>query len=136
MKILTDPTSGFEEAQQAAEKFAYLDDFDFDKPAETWWKMEEDEPRELDPRIAKLTDPTVAAAILTALDRDLARFIDTEAIEDSDREIAENTFLDALAEIGDRRIATAVERRYKQAKRVRLRHRLHILPTGWAITDR
>lgn len=123
MKILTDPNSGFEEARQAADKFTHLDEYD-DEPAETYWQMEQDEPQNLDPRIAKLTNPTVAEAILTALDRDLARFIGPEAFEDSDRERVENTFLDALADMGDRRIATALERRYKQAKHVRMRHRL------------
>jgi hypothetical protein len=96
MKVLTDPASSFPARREAASNLGNLG-YEGKKPIAA---------------AAKFTNPTVAEAILAALDRDTG-------IE----EYEERSYIDVLARLGDRRIVTEVARRAGAANTLCLRRK-------------
>lgn len=98
------------------------------------------EPREgPNPAVAKFKEPTVAEAILTALDRDLKAHdaADRDDWHDYKRREIEAAYVQALVELQDRRIAAPLVRRAANAETIRLRRQFalaaHRLGDGAAI---
>jgi hypothetical protein len=120
MKVLTDPKARPEAWQEAAVNLARLD-----KPVRPLSTMVAPvvigrvSPRaKPNPAIAKFRNPTVAEAILAAMDRDLkahdARKRDH--LYEYERSHIERTYAGALAELGDRRVVLLAVERWRRAK--------------------
>jgi hypothetical protein len=135
MKVLTDPKTNFEAKREAAENLATLND---DRRLQTTiyptviGAAPPPEPKQLHKKFSK---PTVAEAILDAMDADLAVHDTTPAKDagyhDYERRGIEGTYLSALVELGDKRIAPELARRAAAAPKLRARrqwaHAAHFL---------
>src|SRR5262249_40662453 len=106
----TDPRTGFAAKREAATKLA--------SP-----KVVGTGPREANPAVKKFAKPTAAEAILAAMDADLRAF-DADAptlMPDANRRRIEWTYLDALIDLGDQRIAPVLAKRANTVKTGRAR---------------
>jgi hypothetical protein len=108
MKMLTDPQAAFEIKREAAVNLATLT---WDRRLGTMvWTDSSSPPtvRKPNPALVKFQKPTAAEAILAALDADLSKHANIN--EYQLRHIFE-TYLRALVELGDQRVAAALARR-------------------------
>ncbi len=121
MKVLTDPKTIFAAKREAAENLATLTE---DRRLRTTIHptvIGADPPRKLNPVIAKFSKPTVAEAILTTMDAELKAHDAQDPKSEPDRRHylrsrIEGTYLSALVELGDERIAPELAKRAVGAK--------------------
>jgi hypothetical protein len=126
MKVLTDPKTNFKARREAAENLASLNE---DRRLHTTIYpiiIGPDLPRKPNPAVTKFTKPTVAEAILSAMDADLkahdAKPSKTDpGYHDYQRRGIEGTYLSALVDLGDKRIAPELAKRASGAKTLRAR---------------
>jgi hypothetical protein len=124
MKTLTDPQASFEAVREAAHNLGSLGE----KRTLTttvfsdWFGVPAKRPN---PAVAKFSKPTVAEAILAAMDRDLAHHDAGRSDRSSDyeRRRIEDSYLGPLVALGDKRIAAELAGRYKAATAIRMRRK-------------
>ena len=122
MKVLTDPKSNPDAALEAAYNLAHLGEER--TLGTTVWSGRTGPPSDKpNPAVAKFSKPTVAEAILAALDRELKAHDAGEKDDRHDyrREQIENAYLGALVDLGDERVAPELAKRGAAAKAVRMR---------------
>lgn len=123
MKILTDPKTKFAARREAADNLANLNN---PRPYRTMFGptlIGFDPPPKLNPVIAKFSKPTVAEAILAAMDADLKSH-DAAAAKDPhnyQRRQIEGTYLGALGSLDDKRIGPELAQRAAQSTTLRSR---------------
>jgi hypothetical protein len=133
MKVLTDPKTKFEAKREAAENLAAYGDDKRIQTTITPTVIGDDSPPRLNPVIGKFNKPTAAEAILAAMDADLKAHDakPREDLSDYDRRQIEGTYLSALVELKDQRIAPEFAKRAAAAKTVQARrqwaHAAHFL---------
>jgi hypothetical protein len=123
MKVLTDPKANFPAKREAAENLATLTQDRRFRTTVHPTIIGDDPPRKPNPAVAKFSKPTAAEAILAALDADLKEY-DAKKREEGDdyqRRGIEGTYLSALVELGDTRIAPELAKRAAAAAAVRAR---------------
>jgi hypothetical protein len=113
MKILTDPKSSSDACQEAADNLATLGS-ERVYGTTVWTDLASPRPADKpNPAIAKFKDPTVAEAVLKALDRDLKALAGNPV--DEKRRSLLGSYLSALGELGDQRIGPTLAGRAKTA---------------------
>jgi hypothetical protein len=123
MKVLTDPKTTFEAKREAVENLATLTE-EHHLGTTVWTDSSRANPNpKPNPVVAKFTKPTVAEAILAAMDADLkahdAKRHDN--MHDYYRRGIEAGYFSALVQLGDKRIAEEVVRRSQTAQTIRMR---------------
>jgi len=118
MTILTDRDGSEYSWREAAENFASLD---YDRRfgvSDPWNRRSPPDPRKPNPYVPKFTNPTVAEAIVAAMDRDRARQQGRRPQNDAFHEWprTEQEYLDYLVELGDRRIGPELDHRAANAE--------------------
>jgi hypothetical protein len=120
MKVLTDPKAKFEARREAAENLATLTEDR--RLGTTVWTggSRRGADRGPNPAVAKFSKPTVAEAILAAMDADLKAHDAGPRTDQSDHERRgiEGTYLSALVDLDDKRIAPEIARRGAAAETV------------------
>lgn len=112
MEIIRDPAITGEQLREAVESLAFTDDEV--RYGTTVWTDSVRSPKKprINPAIAKFSNPTSAEAILSAMKRDLAAADDAkkdgEEMADYVRKGIEAAYANALAGLGDKRIAASV----------------------------
>jgi hypothetical protein len=124
MKVLTNPKASSAAALEAAVNLAR---FGLKRTASATIFDDggERRPQGDNPVVARFQDPTVAEAILAAMDRELKNHdarLPTE-MHDLTRDTIEDGWLYPLLELGDRRIAPVLARRCKESTKVRMRRK-------------
>ena len=120
MKILTDPKTGFNAKREAADNLANLNN---PRQYRTMFGptiIGGEPPPKLNPVIAKFAKPTVAEAILAAMDADLKAH-DAAKEKDShgyERRRIEDAYLNALGNLDDKRIGPELARRADKATKL------------------
>jgi hypothetical protein len=124
MKTVADPQADFEAVREAAHNLGSLGE---KRTLATtvfsdWLGVPAKQPN---PAVAKFTRPTVAEAILAAMDRDLAHHDagGHTQLYDYERRRIEDSYLGPLVELGDKRIAAELARRWKTATAIRMRRK-------------
>jgi hypothetical protein len=126
MKVLTDPKTRFDAKREAAENLASLNEERRLRTTIYPTIIGADTPKKPNPAIAKFSKPSVAEAILVAMDADLKAF-DAEPSKDDasyrayKRRDVEGTYLSALVELGDGRVAPEAAKRAGAATDLRAR---------------
>jgi hypothetical protein len=125
MKVLTDPKVKPESWREAAANLARPNDTQV-LSTTVFSSFVGNHLQSPNPVIKKFEDPTVAEAILAAMDRDLAAHEANkrDQLYDYDRRHIEDAYFSPLIEIADKRIAPVLVRRYKSAERLRMRRKL------------
>ena len=127
MKVLTDPHSSSAAAQEAAGQLAALGTDSNAMLNTTIGVMHRVNPeKKTNPAIKKFANPTVAEAMLTAMDRDLAaqsRRPDRYGSLDYELARIEDVYLDSISALGDTRIAAELTRRSQAAEKESLRRK-------------
>jgi len=125
MKMLTNPGASFEARREAAHNLGNLGE---NRTLTTtvfsdWFGMPAT--KRANPAVAKFNKPTVAEAILAASDADLAQYDagPHDQLYDYERRRIEDSYLGPLVELGDKRIAAELVRRFKAAKAIRMRRK-------------
>ena len=128
MKVLCDRKSSPEATREAAGNLARLGQRVL-LSTMAFGESAGPKPRTDSPAVAKFTKPTVAEAILAAMDRDLAARDagKRDNLHDYERRRIEDQYLRPLAELGDKRIAAELAARAKAAESLRMR-RKYALP--------
>jgi len=128
MKTLTDLKAPFESVREAAHNLGSLGE---QRTLATmvfsdWFGMRAKRPN---PAVAKFTNPTVAEAILSAMDRDLAHHDagKRDQLYDYQRRRIEDSYLGPLVQLGDKRIASEIARRAKATNSVRMRRKFALV---------
>ena len=126
MKILTDPKTSFEAKREAADNLGAINE---DRRLRTTIHptvIGGDPPKKLNPVIGKFSKPTVAEAILSAMDSNLKDFDlkpkkEDPGYQDYLRSGIEGTYLSALVSLGDERISPELAKRSVGAATVNAR---------------
>lgn len=124
MKVLIDPALSHEAQREAAYNLASLGE-DRTIGTTVWTGQVRSRPKVPNPAVAKFKEPTVAEAVLAAMDRDLAAHDAKKRTSIHDylrREIEDKYFL-PLIRLDDKRITLELVRRCKAAKTVRMRRK-------------
>jgi hypothetical protein len=124
MRILTDPAADFVLKRQAAHNLAHLGERRFLTRTGQLIESESRAPRKgVKPAVQKFTNPTVARAILAAMDDDLKHFDSLPRGPSSaeSRRSVEDGYLQAVVDLGDRTIASELTRRSIAAWQIRQR---------------
>lgn len=124
MRVLTDTKTTFEAKREAAENLASLTE---DRRLRTTiypTVVGSGKATGANPAVAKFSKPTAAEAILAAMDADLKAFDaepskDEAGYRDYKRRGLEGTYLSALVELGDGRVAAEAAKRAADAKTLR-----------------
>ncbi|QEL20687.1 hypothetical protein [Limnoglobus roseus] len=116
MAVLTDPKASFEAKREAAGNLARLG-ADRTLATTVFSDRAGDPPGGANPAVAKFKAPTVAEAILAAMDADLAAHDakKTDDLHDYHRRHLEDAYLFALVDLGDKRAAADAAGRTKAA---------------------
>jgi hypothetical protein len=125
MAVLTDDNASPEMWREAAENLSRLGEHR--TLSTTIELIPLTEPRKgPNPAIAKFNKPTVAEAILAALDRDLMAHDagKRDQWHDYTREKIEAAYIDALVELQDKRIAPELAKRYEKSDTIRMQRQL------------
>src|SRR5262245_6641217 len=102
VRVLTDPRSSLKALREAAEELAL-------NAGSPWpYQLKDSEPN---PALLKIKNPSLAEAILAALDRDLAHNAGLAKQQKADRAHLECTYFCALIRVGDKRIAGELTKR-------------------------
>ena len=125
MKVLTDPKTTFEAKREAAENLATINE---EKHLQTTMQptiIGGEPPRKPNPVVAKFSKPTVAEAILAAMDADLKDHDAKPAggLSDYDRRHIEDHYLFNLVELDDKQVAAEAARRSQAADTGRMRRK-------------
>ena len=119
MKTLTDPKSSFEAMREAARNLGNLTEGRMlgTTIAGGGWVLEPAVPvKRTNPAVAKFSNPTVAEAIVAAMDRDLDYYdAHPRDLYDYYRREIEDKYFKSLVALGDQRIAPELARRYQAA---------------------
>jgi hypothetical protein len=122
MKVLTDPSSTAEAAQEAADNLAHLGQ---ERTLGTTVWTDRIGSQSIEPRaaIAKFKEPTVVEAIVIAFDRDLWAHMGrpNDILCDYDRRIIERSYLNSLAALDDRKAAKELARSLAKTGSARMR---------------
>jgi hypothetical protein len=126
MKVLTDPKTNFEAKREAAENLASINEDRRFRTTIYPTIIGADPPKKPNPAVAKFKNPTAAEAILSAMDADLKAFDaepskDEPGYRDYKRRRIEGTYLSALVELGDERVAPEAAKRAAGARSLRAR---------------
>jgi hypothetical protein len=124
MKVLTDPKMKFDAKREAAGNLASLNEERLLRTTIYPTIIGADPPRRPNPAVAKFSKPTVAEAILATRDADLKAFDAEQSNDDPEyrdykRRGIDGTYLSALVELGDERIAPELAKRAAADKTVR-----------------
>lgn len=124
MLKLTDPKADFETLREAAYNLGH---FGEKWTLNTTWGIDRfpEMPKRPNRTVAKFSNPTVAEAILAAMDRELAHHAAGERdwSYDFERRRIEDSYLEPLARLGDQRIAAELARRCDAADAVGIRRK-------------
>lgn len=122
MRTLVDAKSNFEAAREAASNLASLGE---ERRLSTMVFSDRSigSPMRPNPAVAKFSKPTVAEAMIAAMDRDLAHHAagEHDQLYDYHRRQIEDTYLGSLVGLGDKRIAAKLARRARAATAVGIR---------------
>ena len=129
MQVLTDPDSSFRSTREAAANLAFLNERRFvttgGSQISFGSRNRSRRRREPNPSLAKFEKPSIAEAILAAMDRDLkdhdAR--PDDQLYDYRRREIEDQYLEPLIHLGDTRIAGELKRRSQAARKIRERRK-------------
>jgi hypothetical protein len=124
MKILTEPTPDFESKRQAATNLAHLGEPRIAGPYQIRFETSPRGRRKaLAPAVQKFKHPTIASAILAALDDDLRQFdaLPHDQIYEFRRRWIEDNYVQALIDLGDTSIAPELSHRSAAAWQLRQR---------------
>jgi hypothetical protein len=124
MKILTDPKTKAEALREAAYNLGRLGE-DRTLGTTVWTGRASGRPKGPNPAVAKFAKPSVAEAILAAMDRDLAAHDATkrDSLYDYRRREIEDAYLGPLIDLGDKGIAPVLAKRCREAGTVRMRRK-------------
>jgi hypothetical protein len=124
MKVLTDAKSKGEALREAAGNLARLGE-ERTLGTTVWTGGVRAERKAPNPAVAKFSKPTVAEAILAAMDRDLAAHDakKRDGLYDYDRRQIEDSFLEPLIDLADKRKAPELAKRSRMASSGRMRRK-------------
>ena len=127
MKVLTADKATFELKREAAENLASGDGWQGFFTLFLPTTIGDRPPAKPNPVVAKFSKPTVAEAIIRAMDADLAAHDAKKEKDGFGRKRIEATYLDALIGLADKRIALSVAKRATEAKALRERRQWGIV---------
>jgi hypothetical protein len=124
MKVLTDPETKVEALREAAANLARLGE-ERTLGTTVWSDRAGVRPRGINPALDKFKKPSVAEAILAAMDRDLAAYDakERDSLYDYERRHLEDAYLFPLIVLGDLRILPELRNRVQAAPNVRMRRK-------------
>jgi hypothetical protein len=120
MKVLTNPMASVEATREAAYNLAHLGEEET-RGTTVWTGDRQGERTGPNPAVAKFSKPTVAEAILAAMDRDLAAH--DGSLRDYERPHIEDSYLSSLTALGDKRIVPQLVKRAEKASSNRMRRK-------------
>jgi hypothetical protein len=129
MRILTNPKSDSKAKREAAENLSRLPESrDLQTTIDFEVQVIGGPPPKPNPAVAKFSKPTIAEAILAAMDEDLKpkgpAKQDDNGMEAFERNRIESTYLRSLIQLRDGRIASELAKRADAAKSIKSRHAL------------
>lgn len=124
MKVLTDPKSDFEALREAADNLANLG-AERTLGTTVWTDTSKPRPKTPNPVVKKFSAPTVAEAILLAMDRELSSHDGKprDFLHDYKRRQLEDRYLFSVIALDDQRIAAELAKRAGAAESIRMRRK-------------
>ena len=124
MKVLNNPMASGVATREAAYNLAHLGE-DETLGTTVWSGRRRGERKGPNPAVAKFSKPTVAEAILAAMDRDLAAHDGgkVNSLHDYYRRHIEDAYLSPLVRLGDKKIVPQLVKRVEEAKANRMKRK-------------